>query len=153
MILSNELPTLDHHKNDLMQVFKMKDLGHIHWFLGLEITQDWTQQLISVSQLCYISDVVSRFGHSNSRPTSTPIAINFKLSLLDHPEIDTHDYQSCIGSIMYAMLGTHPDIAYAVGALSQFLANPGRDHLTAINHLLQYLNSTKQLKLLYDGNS
>ncbi len=54
---------------------------------------------------------------------------------------------------MYAMLETCPNSAYAVGALSQFLANPGRDHLTTINQLLQYLNSMKEFKLLYDGNS
>src|SRR5260370_19083646 len=111
------------------------------------------QCLISVSQTHYISDVVSCFDHSNSHPTSTPIAINFKLTILDSPEIDSCDYQSSIGNIMYTMLGMCPNIAYAVGALSQFLANLGRDHLTTINCLLQYLNSMKELKLLYDGNS
>src|SRR5258708_2623221 len=54
---------------------------------------------------------------------------------------------------MYAMLGTHPDIAYAVGALSQYSANPGLDHLTAVNHVLKYLNSMKDYKLIYNGES
>ena len=111
----------------------MKDLGPIHWFLGLEITQDQAHCLISVSQTCYVLDVISQFGFFNSQPTSTPIATHYKLTLLDYPEINAHDYQSCIGSIMYTMLGTHPDIAYAVGTLSQFSANPGANHLTAVN--------------------
>ncbi len=51
------------------------------------------------------------------------------------------------------MLGTHPDIAYAVGALSQYLANPGLDHLTVVNWVLKYLNSMKNFKLIYDGES
>ena len=51
------------------------------------------------------------------------------------------------------MLGTCPDIAYAVGALSQYSANPGPDHLTAVNCILKYLNSTKDYKLVYDGES
>src|SRR5258705_6897257 len=54
---------------------------------------------------------------------------------------------------MYAMLGTCPDIAYAVGALSQYLANPGLDHLTVVNWVLKYLNSMKNFKLIYDGES
>ena len=91
---------------------------------------------MGVSQACYIAEVVSHFGFLNSHPTSTPINVNFKLPSLDSPEINVHDYQSHIGSIMYAMLGTCPDIAYAIGALSQFLANPSTNHLTAINCLL-----------------
>ncbi len=51
------------------------------------------------------------------------------------------------------MLGTHPDIAYAVGTLSQFSANPGKKHLEAINCVLRYLNATKDYKIIYDGNS
>src|SRR5260370_25734108 len=153
MILSDNTMTLSQHKDDLMGTFKMKDLGPIDWFLGLEIMWDRVQCLISVSQTQYITDIVSHFGFTSSCQNSTPIHINFKLPLLDSPEIDAHDYQSRIGSIMCAMLRTHPDIAYAVGALSQFSANPGTDHLSAVNQLFQYLNSTKDLKLLYDGNS
>src|SRR5260370_33757213 len=133
MILSDDTTTLSRHKDDLMGTFKMKDLGPIHWFLGLEITWDRVQHLISSSQTRYITDIVSCFGFTSSCLTSTPITINFKLPLLDSPEIDVHDYQSCIGSIMYTMLRTHPDIAYAVGALSQFSANPGTNHLSAVN--------------------
>ena len=54
---------------------------------------------------------------------------------------------------MYTMLGTCPDITYAVGALSQYSANPGLDHLNAVNHVLKYLNSMKDYKLVYDGES
>ena len=136
-----------------MKTFRMKDLGAIHWFLGLEIIHDRTQCLISVNQTRYITDVISCFDFINSRPISTPIPVNFKLPQLNSPEIDAHQYQSRIGSIMYAMLGTCPDIAYVVGILSQFSANPGKKHLEAINHVLRYLNATKDYKILYDGNS
>src|SRR5260221_2078835 len=108
---------------------------------------------ISISQSRYVSDIVEHFGFTNSCPISTPIATSFQLPQLDSPEIDTCDYQSQIRSIMYAMLGTHPDIAYAVGMLSQYLANPGPDHLNAVNCVLKYLNSMKDYKLIYDGES
>src|SRR6266436_8228303 len=83
------------------------------------------------------------------------MSCNLKLGLYTNPEpnINVHEYQSRIGSVMYAMLGTHPDIAFSITKLSQYLANPGDDHWTAINHLLQYLSSTRDLKLTYDRNS
>ncbi len=138
-----------------MTSFKMKDLGEIHWFLGLEITHNQPRHLIFISQSCYITEVVSHFGFSNSCPVSTPMASNPKLGLHSQPEptVNTHKYQSCIGSVMYAMLGTHPDIGYMITKLSQYLSNPGEEHWMAINHLLCYLNSTKSLKLVYDRNS
>ncbi len=138
-----------------MTSFKMKDLGEIHWFLGLEITCDQPQCLIFISQSCYITKVMSCFGFSNSCPVSTPMASDLKLGLHSQPEptVNTHEYQSHISSVMYAMLSTHPDIGYAITKLSQYSSNPGEEHWTAINCLLHYLNSTKSLKLVYDGNS
>ena len=147
MVLLNNVDLLNQKKDELKSTFKMKDLGPIHWFLGLEITRDQARCLISVSQTRYVSDVIEHFGFTNACPISTPIAVNFRLPHLDSPEVDVRDYQSRISSIMYAMLGMCPDIAYAVGMLSQYLAHPGMDHLNAVNHILKYLNSTK------DGNS
>ena len=83
------------------------------------------------------------------------MSCNLKLGLYTNPEpnINVHEYQSRIGSVMYAMLGTCPDIAFSITKLSQYSANPGDDHWTAINRLLRYLSSTRDLKLTYDGNS
>ncbi len=54
---------------------------------------------------------------------------------------------------MYAMLGTHPDITYAIGMLSQYSANPSSDHVNVVNCLLWYLNMMKDFKIIYDGSS
>ena len=61
---------------------------------------------------------MSCFNFINSHPISTPVPANFKLPQLNAPEINACQYQSHIGSIMYVILGTHPNIAYGVGALS-----------------------------------
>jgi hypothetical protein len=151
MILSNDLKLLNEKRGQLMKAFKMKDLGEIHWFLGLEITHDRPRHLIHISQTRYVKDILAGFGFTNSRPISTPIASNFKLPRLDAPAVNVRDYQSRIGSIMYAMLGTCPDIAYSVGALSQYSANPGKEHLAAINRVFRYLNHS--LKLVYNGKT
>ena len=58
-------------------------------------------------------------------------------------------YQFAIGSLMYAMIGTRPDIAFAVSALSQHNSNPGATHWTAVRRIFWYLSSTKTLGLIY----
>ncbi len=110
---------------------------------------------MSISQSQYIRDIVNRFGFSASRHVSTLMSCNLKLGLYTNlePNVNVREYQSRIGSVMYAMLGTRPDIAFSITKLSQYSANPGDDHWTAINRLLRYLSSTRDLKLTYDGNS
>ena len=76
--------------------------------------------------------MAKHFGLTDAKPSPTPFASGVKLScddcpktLLEKADMEKVPYQSLIGSLMYAMLGTHPDIAYAVGAFSKFAANPG----------------------------
>ena len=63
-----------------------------------------------------------------------------------------YPYQSLIGTLMYAMLGTRPDIAFAVGALSKYSSNPGKVHWNEALHVLRYLGGTKDLALVFDGS-
>src|SRR5258708_21627574 len=90
MVLLNDINLLDQKKDKLKDTFKMKDLGPIHWFLGLEITWDWMRHSISISQSRYVSDIVECFGFTNSCPVSTPITTSFRLPSLHAPEINTH---------------------------------------------------------------
>lgn len=86
---------------------------------------------------------------------STSMTPNLKLTRHEtpDPDVNTREYQSRIGSVMYAMLGTRPDISFAITILSQYSSNPGEGHWAAINRLLRYRNATKRFKLVYDGNS
>ena len=58
-------------------------------------------------------------------------------------------YSSAVGSLMYAMICTRPDIAYAVGAVSRFLTNPGKEHWTAVKWILRYLRGTTKKCLCF----
>ena len=66
--------------------------------------------------------------------------------------MDGIPYASAIGSIMYAMLCTRPDIAYALSMTSRFQKDPGEDHWTAVKNILKYLRRTKDLMLVYGGD-
>ena len=62
-------------------------------------------------------------------------------------------YQTVIGSLMYLMLGTRPDIAFAVTKLAQHAANPSEEHLNKALYICRYLVSTQKYHLTYDGSS
>lgn len=62
---------------------------------------------------------------------------------------DTRLYQKYIGSLIYLMVQTRPDIAFAIGALARYMANPSKSHFTAIYKLWGYIKRTKNLGLLY----
>ena len=61
-------------------------------------------------------------------------------------------HASTVGSLMYAMLCTRPDICFDVGMVSRYQSNPGPEHWTAIKHILKYLRRTKDYILMYDGD-
>ncbi|XP_057248963.1 secreted RxLR effector protein 161-like [Beta vulgaris subsp. vulgaris] len=64
---------------------------------------------------------------------------------------DEKDHASAIGSILYAMICTRPDVSYALSMTSRYQANPGDDHWTAVKNILKYLNRTKEKFLVYGG--
>ena len=87
---------------------------------------------------------------NTATPAYTPFASGTDLftSPTEPEENDTtfvSQYQSLVGSLMYAMLGTRPDIAFAVTKLSQFNSNPSEQHFKAAKHVLRYLKATRQV--------
>ena len=85
-----------------------------------------------LTQAVYAKGVLSRFKMSGAKPVSVPLLAHFKLLKPQEPEED-HDlehmksvpYSSAVGSIMYSMVCTRPDVAHSVGVVSRFMGNPG----------------------------
>jgi hypothetical protein len=127
----------------------MTDLGEISYILGMHVTRDREAGRIKLSQQKYIKEILERFGKSDVRPISTPVLANEHLIKLSSPEVDVKSYQRALGTIMYPMLGTRPDLAYAVGALGRHAANPGEDHQRALDRVFRYLQATKDWRLTY----
>lgn len=90
----------------------------------------------------------------SSRPVSTPLDKGNKLSKgsIDNRIDDMTHYQSIIGSLMYAVTGTRPDLAHTISCLSQFNSCPTAEHLKAALHTLRYVNKTRNWKLFYPAN-
>src|ERR1044072_7681243 len=120
---------------------------------------DMKQKKLWLSQEHYVKRVLQRFQMEKAKAVSTPLVTDFKLSVNQSPsnEAEKSDmqrvpYASDVGSLMYAMVCTRPDIAHAVGTVSRFLSNPGREHWNAVKWILRYLCGTASLRLCFRGD-
>ncbi|KAH9313025.1 hypothetical protein KI387_028060, partial [Taxus chinensis] len=98
------------------------DLGAAKKILGMRISQDRKEQKLTLSQEEYIKKVLERFNMQDAKPVGTPLAGHFKLSKEQCPKTEQErnqmskvPYSSAVGSLMYAMVCTRPDISHAVG--------------------------------------
>ena len=109
-----------------------------------------------LSQEKYIEKVLCKFRMDNANAVSYPLAAHFKLNTKQCPTTDEKKkemqhvpYASAVGSLMYAMVCTRPDIAHAVSTVSRFMSNPGRPHWEAVKWILRYLRGSTNLKLCF----
>nr|AAR87163.1 putative polyprotein [Oryza sativa Japonica Group]AAU89150.1 integrase core domain containing protein [Oryza sativa Japonica Group]ABF98081.1 retrotransposon protein, putative, Ty1-copia subclass [Oryza sativa Japonica Group] len=136
-------------KKQLSSEFDMKDLGAAKKILGMEITRDRNSGLLFLSQQSYIKKVLQRFNMHDAKPVSTPIAPHFKLSALQCASTDEDveymsrvPYSSAVGSLMYAMVCSWPDLSHAMSLVSRYMANPGKEHWKAVQWIFRYLRGT-----------
>jgi hypothetical protein len=113
----------------------MNDFGAAKKILGMEITRDRKSGLLFLSQYGYIQKVLHHFNMHDSKPVSTPIAPHFKLSSSQSSSTDSEfeymskvPYSSVVGSLMYAMVCSCPDLSYAISLVSRYMANPDKEH-------------------------
>ena len=145
-------------KRDLEGPFEIKDLGDVHWLLGVAVTCDRKTRTVSLSQATYIDTVVKRFKMEETYPVGTLMEPGIQLSKTMCPtdeeekeKMNKKPYQMIVGSLMYAAVTTRPDISFAVQQLSQFSSNPGPQHWKAAKRVVQYLKGTRDLCPMLGG--
>ena len=126
---------LESVKTSLKNSFSMKDLGEAAYILGIKIYRDRSRRLIGLSQDTYIDKVLKRFNMEEAKKGFLPMSHGIHLSKSQCPTIiDERDrmskvsYVSAIGSIMYAMISTRPDVFYALSVTSRYQSDPGESH-------------------------
>ena len=141
-------------KEAFMKRWECRDLGELKEFLRMRITRDGSK--IHLDQCAYLRTVLERCGMTNAKATSTPLPTGYipnKNELgTSTPELRSK-YQTVIGSLLYLMLGTRPDISFAVTKLAQFSANPLQEHLDKALYICCYLVGTQDYRLTYNGAS
>ena len=158
LLMGNDTPSLKAVKTWLGSNFSMKDLGDASYILGMRIYRDRSRRMIGLSQSTYIDKVLHRFGMQNAKRGYVPVSQGITISKDQCPNsLDEKDhmskvpYASAIGSIMYAMVCTRPDVSYALSMTSRYQSNPGEGHWTAVKNILKYLRRTKDSFLVYGG--
>jgi hypothetical protein len=140
-------------KARFMKKWECRDLGEAKEFLGMKIRREG--QAIYLSQTSYLRQVLERFRMQNCKFAKTPLPTGWRAT--KNPEQATPEfrlqYQAIIGSLLYLMIGTRPDIAFAVTRLAQFAANPSKEHMDKALYVCKYLAGTADYELVYDGTS
>ena len=125
---------------DLNTSFALKDLGALHYFLGIEVYRD--QSGLFLTQSKYVSDLLAKHHMTTCKPCSTPASPSVQLSAtIGDPLQDVTSYRSVIGALQYLTM-TRPDIAFIVNKLSQFLHCPTSVHWQACKRVLRYLKGS-----------
>ena len=141
-----------HWKASLAARFKRKDMGKLHYCLGVNIKI--VDGVVQLSQEQYILMVLCKYKLQDCKPVSTPMDVNVKLVRDDgySRAVDPVVHQSMFGSLINAAIAPRPDIAQAVGALANFNSSPNEAHLTTIKPVFRYLKGTAKLHLSYEAS-
>ncbi len=124
-------------KEELSRKFEMKDLGDLHFFLGMEVERDRAQCLLYINQIGYLKEILKRFHMEDCKAIRVPLDPKTKLkkNVNKDDEMVKVSYQQVMGSLMYAMLCTRPDLAYPISVVSQHMANPSLEHWIVVKRI------------------
>ena len=159
LLISESKSKIDELKSILNSKFDMKDLGGAKKILGISITKNRNNSTMKLSQFPYIQKVISKFSMENAKEANVPLGGHYKLSADQSPVTNQEredmmgvPYANAVGSVMYMMLCTRPDLAHSISVLSRYMGNPGRDHWEAMKWLLRYIKSIINEGLVYKSS-
>lgn len=150
-VFSNNKTETNHLKSMLGKNFVLKDLGIVKECLGMSVNFDKENCSVTLSQEKYIDKLLSKFNMTDCKTVNTPMEVNLKCKKENINCNSQNPYQQLIGSLMYLVVMTRPDIAYAVSYLSQFNNCNTEEHWVYAKRILRYLKKTKNLGLKYSN--
>ena len=155
-LATNDINLLVEIKQLLFSHFDIKDLGEASYVLAIQILRDKPSGIMRLSQQMYIERILKRFNMQSCSFGKRPIVKGNKFSKGQCPHNDIErdkmksiPYSSVVGSLMYAQVCTHLDIAFVVGVLGRYLSDLGQSHWKAAKKFLRYLQGTKDFMLTY----
>ena len=145
-------------KTEIKRFWEITDHGPIKWFLGFEIKRDRDARTLAINQRVYIEGMVERFGMAQAKPVSMPMepGVQFSVdqclsSANQVARMCGVSYIQAIGSVLWPVVVSRPDAAYAVGVMLQFMQNPGPAHWEELKQIINYLGSMKDIWLTFRG--
>jgi Reverse transcriptase (RNA-dependent DNA polymerase) len=160
LIVESDLKKIKALKERLRSEFAIKDLGTTRQILRMRITKDRKDQKLWLSQEKYIEKVLQRVNMDKCKPVTSSLSSHFKLSHDGCPKDDKEkekmknvSYVSTVGSLMYAMVCTRPDITHTVGVVSHFLLNSGKMHWNTVKWIFRFLKGIINHYIYFGGTS
>ena len=140
VISASSLILMSKIKDLLKQTFRMKDMGEISWFLGIKFSRG--AGYLTMNQSEYIRKKLKEFGMLNAKPRGTPCEVG-DYKVVDSDDCDPSKYRNMVGSIIYAMTCTRPDLSWVVTKLSQHLNGPTAVDLVMVKHVFRYVGDNE----------
>ena len=143
IVVSSSDQAMDKLLSQLRDDFALKDLGQLHYFLGMEVLSCPSGGLV-LHQRKYATELIHKAGLKDCKPAPTPMVTSEKLTRQDGDPLDSATatrYRSIVGGLQYLTL-TRPDIAFAVNKVCQYLHCPTTAHYTAVKRILRYVHGT-----------
>ena len=157
---SNSDEEAKRRKDEIGEVWEIKDVGENEYFLGMRVQQDIEQGTIRLSQRPYWEHVINRFRLEHLTPRNTPLPTGIILDSTMSPKTDSEKkimndkpYRSILGSVMWGQLATRPDLSFSVSLLARFQASPGLEHWNALMHVMGYIRNTIDYRLTYSRHN
>ena len=148
IIAASNMNLMNSFKDNMKRRFKMKDLGKIFYFLGIDFNQKDGE--MRMNQKRYLTKLLERFNMTDCKPRTTPCVVQFDDNAHNNePCINPTEYRELVGSLIYAATSTRPDISFVVSKLSQHLSTPLNKHMLMGKHVLRYLKGTLNYELVY----
>lgn len=149
VIASNDATALQEFKDYLQKCFRMKDLGKLKYFLGLEVARNASG--FYISQRKYALDIIAETGLLGAKPSHVPIELNHQLGRAQGALENTQQYRRLVGRLIY-LTNTRPDLGYTVHILSQFIQKPLLPHWEAALRAVRYLKGTPGQGIFLNSN-
>ena len=151
VIAAESSERIEQVRRALSQKFDVKDLGELHYFLGVQVTQDHEKGTVWIGQPTFTESILQKYGMSEAKPAKTPVSVNSKLLKASEESelVNQNLYQSAVGSLLYLSTKSRPDLAFAVGNVARYCSKPTKLHWMAVKRIFRYLRGTTQFGLLY----
>ncbi|GJP55917.1 hypothetical protein CLOM_g14932, partial [Closterium sp. NIES-68] len=157
LLFSSSDKEIDGVQRKLTEQFKCKSLGEARYYLGMHIERDTERGWIKLHQGQYIHTLAEKYSLQEEQTVVTPLPSEFKLIKAAEGEgvecEDQRQFQSMVGSLLYAAVHTRPDISFAVGQLARVVQNPTEEQYGAAERVVRYLKSYPTVGVKYSASA
>ncbi|SOV03955.1 uncharacterized protein UDID_19367 [Ustilago sp. UG-2017a] len=151
LVIAPRLETVLRVKKQISQRWKMEDSGEVSHFLSIKISRNRVMHTMTIGQSGYIDQVLAKHLDKRTKPTMVPMQ-SIPEGTLVASAAQQKEYPVIVGKLLWVANSTRPDLSLTVGVLARHMREPSQEHYQAAQRVLRYLESTKEVGLVYRAN-